>query len=155
MYSKFALDLLSSIVDLRLYIEYEQEALFAVGLVALLSFCFLLFAAIGNKKGRVFGIITAIFQPLGVFAAFKTVCFYDKVCIILRDMEFVYNSAYSGAYYNDDIFYTLGQRILVHATGLYLWGGILFVVMVLTLVYLIILTRGNSRALLFLHLLPS
>ncbi len=79
----------SKIPDISLHLteDYATGAQKLAIIVAILAFACILFTAIAHKKARPLGIITAIAQPLGIFAAFKYVIAYSSIdfsCLSMR-----------------------------------------------------------------------
>ncbi len=79
----------SKIPDISLHLteDYATGAQKLAMIVAILAFACILFTAIAHKKARPLGIITAIAQPLGIFAAFKYVIAYSEIdfsCLSMR-----------------------------------------------------------------------
>ena len=79
----------SKIPDISLHLteDYAAGAQKLAIIMAILAFACVLFTAIAHKKARPLGIITAIAQPIGFFAAFKYVIAYaaiDFSCLSMK-----------------------------------------------------------------------
>ena len=71
----------SKIPDISLHLteDYAAGAQKLAIIMAIIAFACVLFTAIAHKKARPLGIITAIAQPIGFFAAFKYVIAYSAI----------------------------------------------------------------------------
>ena len=81
MYNSYYYEAKSIIPDISLHLteDYAAGAQKLALIMAILAFACVLFTAIAHKKARPLGIITAIAQPIGFFAAFKYVIAYGDI----------------------------------------------------------------------------
>ena len=81
MYSSYYYEAKSIVPDISLHLsaDYASKASTLVAIMSILAFACVLFTAIAVKKSRPIGIIAAIAQPVGFFAAYKYVLTYSTI----------------------------------------------------------------------------
>lgn len=136
-------------ISLRLNEGYRLIMGLLVALATVAAFALVLFTAIANKKGRIFGCITAVFAPLGILAAHQSVLNYAKL-----DFGFMGNlKATSTVSMNDamtKLFEMLNERFaerILSSPAFYmylLWSAVAGFCTIITIVYTILLLKSKK-----------
>ena len=115
-------------------------------IMAILAFAAVLLTAIGIKKARPLGIITAILQPLGVFSAMQMVIQYGTIdfsglvmtrtsTVSMEDAMSKLRAAYAEVFLSE---------IYPKMFAFTLWSILLLAVTIVTLVYVILLFKAKK-----------
>ena len=136
-------------ISLRLGEGYAAIMGLLVALAAFAAFALVLFSAIANKKGRVFGCITAVFAPLGILAAHWSVTNYAKL-----DFSFMGNLKATSSVSMSDAMTKLSEKLVEEFTERILscpeyylflfWSVVAGFCTIITLVYTIILLKSKK-----------
>ena len=134
--------------DISLYLgeAYADKVLPWAIVMAILTFAVALLTAIGIKKARPLGIITAILQPLGVFSAMQMVVQYGTIdfsglvmtrtsTISMEDAMSKLRAAYTEVFLSE---------IFPKMFAFILWAVLLLAVTIVTLVYVILLFKAKK-----------
>ena len=138
----------SLLPDMTLSADYNGPAIFWAIIVGILSLAFIAAAAILIKKGRVFGIITAVLQPIGALAGAFSVINYAK--IDFAKLNFTVTASTQDAAWEK--FYERFSEIMFEEifAGFVVYlacAAVYTLVLVLTLVYFIMLIKAKGGAL--------
>lgn len=139
----------SIISDISLHLDegYASSAMAGMILAAILAFALTLFAAIAIKRARVFGVIVALAQPVGLYAAMQMVLQYatiDFSCLeITRTSSISMDDAMAQLY--EALGEAFAVEILPQAIGLIPWLLVFMVVSILSLVYAILLIKAKGK----------
>ena len=134
----------------RLYLDesYRSSALIFTILVGLLTFALVLVAAIFIKKARPLGVVTAIAQPIGAFAAMKWVLAFAGL-----DFSSLYITV-TGSSQQDalnKLYEKVGDNfveyVLPGVISCLFWGFIVTAVTVITIVYAAMLFKEKGKGL--------
>lgn len=127
--------------------EYLSSLLLPTILLGLLAMALVLVPAILVKKGRVYGIITAIAQPIGLFAAMKAVTSYSAIdfssliCSVTSSvsMEDAMSKLYAKVWENfvANVWPGFSQYLI--------WVLVLAVVTIMTIVYAGMLFKAKGK----------
>ena len=136
-------------IGLKLGKDYLEMAMILMVLTAILALGLALFTAIANKKARPLGIVVAILQPIGVFAAYKSVITYADVDFSALEMTVKSTKSMEDAM--SKLYEKLGEtffdKILPEMMSYMFWAMVLAAVTIVTLVYIILLMKGQSKGL--------
>ena len=133
-------------LNLVLSESYKSTAMLATVIVSLVAFALFLFAAIAIKKARPLGIVTAVMQPIGLFAGLQTVLAYSN--IDFGDLVVVAEGSSMDdvmSQLNDKMYESL-MNILPNIATYFLWAMVLTVCTVVTLIYVIMLFKTKAKA---------
>ena len=133
-------------ISLYLGDAYASTVLPWTIVIAVLAFAAALLTAIGIKKARPLGIITAILQPLGVFSAMQMVVQYGTIdfsglvmtrtsTVSMEDAMSKLRAAYSEVFFSE---------IYPKMFAFTLWSILLLAVTIVTLVYVILLFKAKK-----------
>lgn len=148
----YAYQAISEIPDMTLCLNetFISKATTLMIIAGILAFAMVLFAAIAEKRARPYGIIVAIAQPVGLYAALQYVLQYAKMDFTC--LQITVNSSVSladaEAKLYDQLAEVFVEEMLGHYIMMLLWGVVLLVVFVLTLIYICtqFKTKGKGLA---------
>ena len=127
---------------------YVASANRAAIILAIISFALLLFTAIAIKRGRVFGIITAVIQPISIFAATKTVLSF--AAIDFSSLEITVTGS-SKADAMDKLENMLAdamiEEIFPQMVPLIGWATLLVMTIVVTFIYFLVISKAKLKGL--------
>lgn len=136
-------------INLKLDQAYESAAMMVMIIAAILAFGLALFTAIAIRRARPYGIIVAIAQPLGVFAAMKSVLAYASIDFSALEMTVTSSVSMDDAM--NKLYEKLGDvfvnDIFPQMANFVLWLSVVSIVTILTIVYVCILFKGCGKAL--------
>ena len=141
----------SYISDISLHLDeaYLSTAMTMTVIFSIIAFALVMFTAIAIKRARPYGVVVAIAQPLGLFAAMKIVEVYASI-----DFSCMEITKYSSVSLDDamnkldealaDAFI---ENIFPKMMGMFPWMFLLLATFVLTLVYAIMLFKVKGKGL--------
>ena len=128
---------------------YAKSALIGMILFSIVAFAMVLLAAIFIKKARPLGIVAAIAQPVGLFAAMKCVINFAQI-----DFSSLYVTVTSTVSLDDamsKLYEQVGEnfmtKVLPNMYIFILWACVITVCTVITLIYAAMLMKGKGKAL--------
>ncbi len=131
---------------LKLSDSYATSTIIASILIGILALALVVFTALTIKRARPLGIIVAIAQPIGLFAAAKTVLSFADIDFSALDIT-VNGSSQANAM--DKLYEAMGEafmeKIFPQMLTFFFWCIVLAVVTILTLVYIILLIKAKSK----------
>ena len=114
----------------------------AAAILGLVAMALVLVSAIRIKKTRVFGIITAILQPVGLISAMLMLVCYDKIDF---SQLFKVGSPSSESQMVSELMEYIMGPYLVGLIGITIFSMLVFVSMVATIVYSILLIKSKPK----------
>jgi hypothetical protein len=136
-------------ISLRLGEGYSVIMGLLVALAAIAAFALVLFSAIANKKGRIFGCIAAVFAPLGILAAHWSVTNYAQL-----DFSFMGRLKATSTVSMSDAITKLSEMLVEEFTekilstpeyyAFLLWTVVAGFCAIITIVYTIILLKSDK-----------
>ena len=128
---------------------YAKSALIGMILFSILAFAMILLSVIFNKKARPLGVVAAIAQPVGLFAAMKCVTSFAQI-----DFSSLYITVTSTKSLDDamsKLYEQVGEnfvtKVLPNMYTYILWGCLITVATIITLIYAAMLMKGKGKAL--------
>ena len=137
-------------INLSLSDTYNILSIVSVVLCALIAFALILFTAIATKRGifaTIYGVFTALVQPVGFVAAWQIVASYGRVDF--SGLEMTVTSSISTEDAMSKLTEKMGEvmlsEIFPQLVWCILWIVVLAIVSIITLVYFILLIRGQKK----------
>ena len=125
---------------------YAGKAITSSLIVGFLAFALILFAAIAIKKGRALGIIAAILQPIGAYAAAKSVIEFGNMDFSSLNIKVTASTQQAAMdAFMDKYTDALMTKIMPQMIMCIIWGMLLTVVVVITLVYIVTLLKAKAK----------
>ena len=139
----------SIISDISLHLDesYAASAMIGMIIAAIAAFALTLFVAIAIKKARPFGVIVAVAQPIGLYAAMQTVLQYAKIDFSCLEITKTSSVSMDDAMnkLNTAIGEAFVQQIFPQMLGMLIWGLVTTIVFVLTLVYVVMILKAKGK----------
>ncbi|MBO5879994.1 MAG: hypothetical protein J6Q68_05535 [Clostridia bacterium] len=135
-------------INLSLNDDYALTSLILSILFGVLAFAFCVFAAIAIKRGRIFGILVALLQPVALFAAHKMVLAYSLIdfsSLNVTATGSTQSAAMSALY--EKLTQNMLEIVFPQLTQYFVWLFVLAFIFLMTLIYFITIFKAHAKGL--------